>query len=794
MSTEADTCRQYITPALQAAGWDDPPHAIAQERTFTDGRIVPLGNLVHRLPQKRADYLLRYRRDFTLAVVEAKAEDHDAAEGMQQAKEYADILGLKFAYAANGRRILEFDFITGLELEIERFPTPDELFARWRQAEGLTDDEVIERLLTPFQTLAGKTPRYYQEIAVNRTVQAILQGERRVLLTMATGTGKTFVAFQVAWKLWSSRWNRTGEYRRPKILYLADRNILVDDPKDKTFAVFGDARHKIEGGEVVKSREMYFAIYQAIAQDERRPGLYKEYAPDFFDLVIVDECHRGSAADESNWRQILEYFQPACQLGMTATPRREDNRDTYAYFGDPLYTYSLKQGIDDGFLAPYCVHRVVTTYDALGWRPSKGELDRYLREIPDREYRTQDFERVVSLKARTEAVARHLTDFLKQTNRFAKTIVFCVDQEHASQMRTALNNLNADLARQRSDYVVRVTSEEGMRGRAFLSRFQDPEEPTPVIVTTSKLLTTGVDVPTCANVVLVRVVNAMTEFKQIIGRGTRVNADYGKYFFNILDYTGSATERFADPAFDGDPARVTTVEIDAQGQEIEGSEQVVEPEPPEVEEEAGAEIPTGIESVSGDEEKPPRKYYVNGGYVEVAAHMVYELDPQGHQLRVFKYVDYAGDAVRTLYANAAELRKDWADPDLRADILRRFAERGIDFDHLRQATAQPEADPFDLLCYLAFKTPLRTRRERADLLRQNRADFFEAYGPEARAILSELLEKYAEHGLAQFEIPAVLKVPPISERGNVREIAALFGGPAQLRQAVHQLQTLLYAA
>jgi len=300
MSTEADTCRKHITPALQAAGWDDPPHAIAQERTFTDGRIVPLGNMVHRLRQKRADYLLRYRRDFTLAVVEAKAGDHDAAEGMQQAKEYAGILGLKFAYATNGRRILEFDFTTGLEQEIERFPTPDELFARWRRAEGLADDKAVERLLTPFQMLAGKTPRYYQEIAINRTVQAVLQGRRRVLLTMATGTGKTFVAFQIVWKLWSSRWNRTGKYRRSKILYLADRNILVDDPKDKTFAVFGEARKKIEGGKVVKSREIYFAIYQAIAQDERRPGLYKEYAPDFFDLVIVDECHRGSAADESN--------------------------------------------------------------------------------------------------------------------------------------------------------------------------------------------------------------------------------------------------------------------------------------------------------------------------------------------------------------------------------------------------------------------------------------------------------------------------------------------------------------
>jgi type I restriction enzyme R subunit len=790
MATEADTCRRYITPALQDAEWDNAPHSISEQRTFTDGRIIPTGDKIHRLKQKRADYLLRYTRDFTLAVVEAKAEDHDAGEGMQQAKEYAEILGLKFAYATNGKRIFEFDFTTGLEREIDRYPTPDELFSRWRQAEGLTDDIAAERLLTPYSVIAKMTPRYYQEIAINRAVQVILQGQRRVLLTMATGTGKTFVAFQICWKLWSSRWNPAGEYRRPKILYLADRNVLVDDPMAKMFATFGDARHKIEGGEVIKSREMYFAIYQAIAEDERRPGLYKEYTPDFFDLIIVDECHRGSAADESNWRQILEYFEPAHQLGMTATPLREDNRDTYAYFGDPIYTYSLKQGIDDGFLAPYRVHRVVTTYDALGWRPYKGQRDRYDHEIPDREYQTQDFERSVALKARTEAIARHLTGYLMCDDRFAKTIVFCVDQEHADEMRRELSNLNADLVRENPNYVVRVTSDEGQIGRGHLSRFQDPEEPMPVIVTTSKLLTTGIDVPTCQNVVLVRVINAMTEFKQVIGRGTRVNADYGKYYFNIIDYTGSATERFADPAFDGDPVAVTRVDIDDEGQEIDGTEEETAIGEPSPEWEA---VPTGIDSVSSDEDKPRRKYYVDGGVVEVVAHMVYELDPQGHQLNVFKYVDYAGETVRTLYANGAALRKEWANPDLRAEIIQKFADRGIDFDYLREVTAQPEADPFDLLCHLAFKTPVRTRRERADVLRQNRSDFFTQYSHDAQVVLGELLDKYAEHGTTQFQIPEALKSPPISDHGNVREIAAFFGGPVQLRQAVHQLQALLYA-
>ena len=361
--TEADTCRKYVLPKLISAGWDEEPHSFTEQRTFTDGRIIVTGGKIRRGKQKRADYLLRYTRDFLIAVVEAKANYLKPSTGLQQAKDYAEILGLKFAYATNGKGIVEFDFITGKETELGIFPTPAELWGRLRKSERLNDEQA-NLLLTPFFIQAGQRPRYYQEIAINRAVQCILKGKRRVLITMATGTGKTLVAFQICWKLWSSRWNRTGEYLRPKILYIADRNILIDDPKDKTFIPFGDARHKIENGEVIKSREMYFAIYQAIAKDERRPGLYREYAPDFFDLIIVDECHRGSAKDESNWREILEYFEPAYQLGMTATPLREDNRDTYRYFGNPIYLYSLRDGIEDGFLAPYRVHRVITDVDA----------------------------------------------------------------------------------------------------------------------------------------------------------------------------------------------------------------------------------------------------------------------------------------------------------------------------------------------------------------------------------------------------------------------------------------------
>ena len=445
MPTEADTCRTLITPKLQAAGWESEPHSIAEQRCFTEGRIVVRGPQAVRRKGKRADYLLRYTRDFPIAVVEAKPEGEPAANGLQQAKDYAEILKLKFAYATNGLQIIEFDYLSGLEREIAAFPTPDELWARWCAAENLTDNTLISRLLTPFNLTSGKIPHYYQRIAIWLVIKAILRGQRRILVTMATGTGKTLVAFQICWMLWSSLWNRRGSHRKPRILYLADRNFLVDDPKDKTFAAFGDARHKIEGGVITHGRELYFATYQSIAKDERRPGLYKEFAPDFFDLIIVDECHRGSAKEDSNWREILEYFEPAYQLGMTATPLRDETRDTYRYFGNPVYTYSLRQGIDDGFLAPYRVHRIVTQWDATGWRPSQDDLDRYGRTIPDEEYRTADFERLVALRARTQAIARHLTDFLKKTDRFAKTIVFCVDQEHASEMRAALNNLNADL-------------------------------------------------------------------------------------------------------------------------------------------------------------------------------------------------------------------------------------------------------------------------------------------------------------------------------------------------------------
>jgi type I restriction enzyme R subunit len=794
MANEADTCRKYVTPKLIAAGWDEAPHSFTEQKTFTDGRILITGNQARRGIQKRADYLLRYQRNFPIAVVEAKPDEDPAGDGVQQAKEYAEILGLKFAFATNGREIIEIDFINGLETLREDFPTPHELLQRYEVGHHINSD-IRASLLTPYNNLVEERARYYQEIAINRVVQDVLQGKRRILITMATGTGKTFVAFQICWKLWNARWNRTNDYRHPKILFLADRNILIDDPKDKMFAGFGDARHKIgdSPNEPVMSREMYFAIYQAIAKDSRRPGLYRQFPPDFFDLVIVDECHRGSARDESNWREILEYFAPAFQLGMTATPLREDNRDTYKYFGNPIYQYSLRQGIEDGFLAPYRVHRVLTDYDAHGWRPGPNVLDRYRREIPDTEYHTRDFERLIALRARSVAIARHLTEFMKKTDRFAKTIVFCVTQEHADEMRRAINNLNPDLTRRYPDYVCRVTSEEGQIGRAHLSHFQDLERITPVVLTTSKLLTTGVNMPMCKNIVIARVVNAMTEFKQIIGRGTRVRDDYGKLYFNILDYTGSATRLFADPEFDGYPALLTEEEIDKYGRVIPGTEKIIDeddeqklPTPPE-----GEVYPSAV-SPEDEDEFEPRRYYYDEGYVEIVSHLVYELDPEGNRLSVIELTDYAGKTVRTLYPNAVELRRWWTDPRKRSEIIEELERRGIEFEFLAEAAKQPEADPFDLLCHLAFNAPLRSRAERADRVRREEYEFFGKYGTEAKAILEQLLAKYAQHGTAQFMLPDALKIPPISNYGNVAEITNLFGGALELRRAVTELQNLIY--
>jgi len=561
----------------------------------------------------------------------------------------------------------------------------------------------------------------------------------------------------------------------------------------KDFLPFGDARMKIENGEANKSRQMYFAIYQAISQDERRPGLYKEFGEDFFDLIVIDECHRGSATDDSNWREILDYFKPAYQLGMTATPLRQDNKDTYSYFGDPLYQYSLRQGIEDGFLAPYRVHRILTTVDAAGWRPAVGETDRFDRAVPDQLYMTPNFEKDVVLRGRTDAIAKHLTNFMKD-DPFGKTIVFCVDQEHAENMRSALSRCNPEMMKQYPDYVCRVVSDEGDVGKGHLGRFKEIETATPVIVTTSQMLTTGVDVQTCKNVVIVRNIGSPSEFKQIIGRGTRVREDYGKLYFNILDYTGAATRQFADPAFDGDPVFVTNVNVNNDGEEI-GSTTERQHEAVEANEsDDEAAPPDGPVSLVDTPPTPPRKFYVDDHPVEIAGTVIWDLDADGRRLRMVRLTDYAGEKVRTIWRNPEELRATWIDIERRNEVISELEKRGIDIHALADAANQPDADPFDLLCHLAFQAPLRTRKDRAAKLKDDPSAFFGKYGKEAREILNALLDKYTEHGTEQFVMPDILEVPPISEYGNFTEIVNYFGGVQQLRNAVNEMQQQLYVA
>lgn len=776
---EADTCRTYILPKLKSAGWEDD--FITEQMVLTPGRIVPIGGRHTRKEGLRPDYVLSIRQNIPIAVVEAKAEYKSPAAGLQQAIQYAEMMGLKFAYSSNGKGIVEHDFITGLERDLDAFPSPDELWGRLKGTFNFRNEKEEKDALSAYwQEVGGKAPRYYQQVAINKAVNSVLTRQNRILLTMATGTGKTFVAFQIAWRLWKAK-------RKKKILFLADRNVLIDQAKDRTFSPMGQALQKIQG-RAVKSREVYFALYQALANPVTGENLYEKYPRDFFDLIIVDECHRGSANEFGSWRKILEYFESATQIGMTATPKRTDNVDTYDYFGEPIYTYSLRQGIDDGFLAPYRVYRVIPDVDASGLQIDPGVLDRFGREIPADLYGTKDFERLISLLSRTEVVAKHLTEYLKRTNRFDKTIIFCVDQEHALDMRKALNNANADLSRIHVHYVERVVSEEGSIGRGHLDDFQDPEKEIPVILTTSQMLTTGVDAPTCRNVVLFRAINSMTDFKQIIGRGTRVSEEHGKFWFTIIDYVG-ATQLFYDPAFDGDPVRVTKTEIDKDGNEtkVEDSEEgTLEQEAPHP-----SPLPEAGEGVRVGE--LPRKYYLDNVQVYIAGEQAFELDPDGHILKTVEFTDYVTQNIRRLNLTAEHLRQSWTQAEQRTEILNQLRARGIDPDHLARVTHHEEADALDLLLHVAYNAPLVTRRERAEKLRQKKANFFNTFTPAAREILDTLLEKYADYGIGEFDqLPRVLQISPFDQYGTTHDIYRLFGGAEKLLQAVDELQKFLY--
>jgi type I restriction enzyme, R subunit len=775
--TEADTCREYIVPKLHTAGWEDD--YITEQLVLTPGRIVPVGDQHTRKAGLRPDYVLFIRRNIPIAVVEAKAGYKHPAEGLQQAMRYAEMMGLKFAYSSNGTGIVEHDFTTGQERDLPKFPAPDELWNRWRgvlQLEGLEDAN--DALTDYFEQAGGKTPRYYQQAAINAAVNALLAGRKRILINLATGTGKTFVAFQIAWRLYKAG-------RRKRILYLSDRNFLIDQAKSLTFAPFGQAMHKIRG-KAVKSREIYFALYQALSNPSGGPNLYESYPRDFFDLIIVDECHRGAANETGNWRKILEYFDPAAQIGMTATPRRTDNVDTYEYFGEAVYTYSLKQGIEDGFLAPYRVYRVIPDVDASGLQIDPGVLDRFGREVPPDLYGTKDFERIISLLTRTQTVARHLTEYLKRTNRLDKTIIFCVDQEHALDMRNALARCNADMMKQHPNYVARVVSDEGKVGRGYLDEFQDPEKSLPVILTTSQMLTTGLDAPTCRNIVLFKPINSIVDFKQIIGRGTRVSEEHRKFWFTIIDYVG-ATQLFYDPAFDGEPVRVTKTKIDEQGAETAVQDSEDGSLPPE------EAAPGGVLDIPDKAKEQPRKYYVDNVQVYIVGEQAYTLDPDDNTLRTMEFTDYVSENIRRLSLTAEHLREAWPKTEQRREIMEHLRARGIDPDHLARVTHHEDADALDLLLHVAYSAPLVSRRERLEKLQQKKANFLNTFTPAARQILDALLEKYADYGIGQLDdLPSLLRVQPFSKYGSPADIYAAFGGSGKLAQAMDELQKSLY--
>jgi type I restriction enzyme R subunit len=789
---ERDTCREYVLPRLKAAGWSDDQ--IQEQVPITDGRVIAVGKKHRRGESLRADYVLEYRPGVPVAVVEAKREYSIPGKGLQQAKDYAQRLDLPFAYSTNGKGIVEDDRDTGTETDkLVAFPGPGEMWSRYRAWKGITEDAMADGIVVPFNRVLHnadggvKEPRYYQQTAINRAVAAILEGEKRLLLTMATGTGKTFVSMQIVWKLWRSGWRPD---RNPRILYLADRNILIDQPMLGYFVpAFGEGPIWKLRGSAKAGREIYFALYQALADGGKEPnGIFRQIEPGFFDLVIVDECHRGSASAESSWRAILEHFSEATQLGMTATPKREETVDSYDYFGDPLFEYSLAEGIDDGFLAPYRVRRVVLSPDAHGWAPSEGQLDRFGREIPPGLYTTKEFERTVSLLTRTEEAARHLTKYLCGTDRWAKTIVFCVDQEHADQMRRALHNANADLARQHPNYVVRIVSEEGKIGKGYLSDFADTEQDLPVIATTSQMLSTGVDLPTVRNIVLFRPIGSLALFKQIIGRGTRLFPDEDKLSFEIIDYAG-ATELFKDREFDGPPERVDREEIDEQGNVVE--ETVVEEPEPLFELDV-----THSQTIDPDDLDvvPRAKLYVDDVEVWVTAEAIYHLDLETSRLRLVEYRDFVADIVRSLFPEPKSLRSKWRSRVGRHDVLDALAQHAIDIGELAERTGLGDADPLDVLVHLAWNQPLATRTDRARRVGKEHAAFFAAYQPAAREVLTQLLDKYTEHGVGQLDDLGVLEVPPLSSLGSPAEIAERFGSPDAFHEAVEELGELLYAA
>ncbi len=791
--TEQDIRTKYITPAIISAGWDSDLQ-IREEVSFTNGKIIVRRKTVKRGEKKRADYILYWKPNIPIAIVEAKDNKHSLGDGMEQALEYAEILDIPFVFTSNGDGFMFYDKTVQegniqTELSLDKFPSPDELWHKYKLFKNIDDeaDKIVSQEYY-FNPNNNRKPRYYQCNAVNRTIEAIANGQNRILLVMSTGTGKTYTAFQIIYRLWKAR-------SKKRILFLADRNILVDDPMRKDFKFFNaDSNNrkmiKIKNRDANKAYEMYFAIYQGVTGKEGFADTYKEFSPDFFDLIVVDECHRGSAKDNSAWRKILEYFKSATQIGMTATPKETKDTSNIEYFGEPIYTYSLKQGINDGFLAPYKVVRVGIDKDLEGYRPTKGKTDKYGYEIEDREYNIKDYDRNLVLEQRTELIAKRVTEFLKKNNsRFAKTIFFCVDQNHAQRMAQALRNENTDLVNQNYKYVMQMTSDS--EGVAELDNFMDPEETYPVLVTTSKLLTTGVDVDTCKFIVLDSNINSMTEFKQIIGRGTRINEEHDKLYFTIIDFR-NVTKLFADKDFDGEPVKIkeTDGEIpiedtedipneDEMDTEITGNEDNVNDTPPDI-------------TFDPDDNSKPKqiKYFVDDVPVSIINERVQYLDANG-KLITESLVDYTKKNIRKEYATLDEFLQKWNSTDKKTAIIRELEEKGIFFDELQEEVSK-DLDPFDLICHIAFDMPSLTRKERANNVKKR--NYFGKYNDVARQVLEALLDKYANEGLENIESIEILKVPDMARFGTLVEIIKSFGNKDKFMEAITELERELYVA
>lgn len=807
--SERDICSKFISPAVHTAGWD-PMSQIREEVSFTNGRIIVRGKLVTRGKAKRADYVLYYKPNIPIALIEAKDNSHSVGDGMQQALEYAACLNIPFVFSSNGDGFLFHDR-TGLSPEketnlgLEAFPSPEDLWKKYSAWKGLTNDQEKIVLQDYFDDGSGKAPRYYQCNAVNAAIEAIAKGQDRILLVMATGTGKTYTAFQIIWRLWKAG-------RKKRILFLADRNVLVDQTMVNDFRPFGSAMAKLstssktierqDGTEIEitsaldKKRridtayEVYLGLYQAITGPEERQKLYREFSPGFFDLIVIDECHRGSAAEDSAWREILDHFSGATQIGLTATPKETAYVSNIHYFGKPVYSYSLKQGIQDGFLAPYKVIKVHIDVDVEGYRPESGKTDRDGDEVEDRLYNRKDFDSTLVIDDRTKLVAAKVTEFLKESgDRFQKTIVFCVDEEHAARMRTALINQNKDLCDENHRYVMRITGSD-TEGQAQLGNFIDPEAKYPVLVTTSRLLSTGVDVQTCRLIVLDRAVGSMTEFKQIVGRGTRVHEDTRKFFFTIMDFRG-ATSHFADPEFDGEPVQIYEAgENDPitppDGEPpISDEDDPIPPEPGDDETIVDGEPPNFILEPRG---QVRRKIYVDGVSVVILAERVEYLDHDG-KLVTESLRDFTKKALKSRFTSLNDFLQRWASADKKQAIIDELEAEGLSLEVLADQVGK-DFDPFDLICHIAFDQPALTRRERADGVRKR--DVFTKYGPQARAVLEALLQKYQDDGIIDLSNPRILQIPPLDAMGTPLQLIKEFGTRANFESAVHELQSALY--